>query len=258
MVAVPIGDVRGCKTALDKLRTKRDDPNDRALFVNLAIATGDWTSLVAFVEQEWDKRNERNAEALLSAGQLARYLGSARARDLIFEAAAIGVGNPEILIGCYSNAVHGGWESETTSTWLERAAALSGEGGPVKQVSLRELLDLQPAWQERENQTWEHLQAGRLPMFAAGQLLNRTLVDLFILPALANRDLVDPRRRGLVFAFSGARNVAHGAFRSAAFDPTALLTAGILGAIDIIFAPFDKIVIPHATLGWLFEEKQRI
>ncbi len=32
----------------------------------------------------------------------------------------------------------------------------------------------------------------------------------------------------------------------------------MLDAIDSIFGTFKKIVIPHATLGWLFEEKQRI
>jgi hypothetical protein len=36
-----------------------------------------------------------------------------------------------------------GWESEITSIWLERAAALSGEDGPVKRVSLKEVFDLQ-------------------------------------------------------------------------------------------------------------------
>jgi hypothetical protein len=49
-----------------------------------------------------------------------------------------------------------------------------------------------------------------------------------------------------------------GAPRTAALDPTALLTAGILGAVDNVLGTFDQIVIPHATLGWLFEERQRI
>jgi hypothetical protein len=43
-----IGDVKECRKALAKLRAKRDDVNDRGLTVNLAITSGDWTSLVAF------------------------------------------------------------------------------------------------------------------------------------------------------------------------------------------------------------------
>ncbi len=46
--------------------------------------------------------------------------------------------------------------------------------------------------------------------------------------------------------------------RIAALDPTVLLTAGILGTIDKVFSVFEKIIVPHGTLGWLFEEKQRI
>jgi hypothetical protein len=252
------GDVTECRRALAKLRAKRDDANDRILTVGLAIASGDWTSLLAFVEQEWDRRNERDAEALFSAGQLAHYLGSARAKDLIFEAAAKADRDPKILVGCYSTAVNAGWESEVTSNWLERAAVLSGEDGPVKTVSLKEVFDLQPDWQQREKQTWEQLHAGMMPIFAAGHLLNRSLIDLFLLPALSNAETIDPRRRSLVYAFSGARPFVQGTPRTAALDPTALLTAGILGAIESLFGTFEKIVIPHATLGWLFEEKQRI
>ena len=250
--------MKECRRVLAKLRAKRDDANDRILTVSLAIASGDWTSLVAFVEQEWDKRNERDAEELLRAGQLAHHLGSARAKDLIFEAAAKAGGDPNILIGCYSTAVNAGWESEITSTWLERAAALSGGDGPVKGVSLKELFDLQPDWEQREKQTWEQLHAGMIPIFTAGHLLNRSLIDLFLLPALSNVETIDPRRRSLVYAFSGARPFVQGILRTAALDPTALLTAGVLGAIDSIFGSFETIVISHATLGWLFEEKQRI
>jgi hypothetical protein len=97
-----------------------------------------------------------------------------------------------------------------------------------------------------------------IPIFTAGHLLNRSLIDLFLFPALANPETADPRKRTLIYSYSGNRNFVEGTPSVVALDPTALLTAGILGAIDSIFESFDKIVIPHATLGWLFEEKQRI
>ena len=122
------------RQALTKLRAKRDDANDRILAVNLAIASGDWTSLNAFVEQEWEKKGERDAKDLLQAGQLAHQIGSARAKDLIIEAAAKAAGDPYILIGCYGIAVNAGWEDETTSKWLELAAALSGDPLSVLQI----------------------------------------------------------------------------------------------------------------------------
>ena len=64
-------------------------------------------------------------------------------------------------------------------------------------------MDLQPDWQQRETETWQRLHAGEMPIFAAGYLLNRSLVSLFFLPALANMAQVDPRKRAAIFAYSG-------------------------------------------------------
>jgi hypothetical protein len=252
------GDINGSRKTLAGLRSKRDDAGDRILSVNLAIVSGDWTSLAVFVEQEWEKRAERSAEDLLRAGQLAQQIISARARDLIFEAASKAEDNAVILVGCYSAAMSAGWENDVTAAWLHQSAALSGEDGPIKQVSMKELFDMQPNWQRRETQTWESLHAGLMPMFAAALALNRSLVDFYLLPALSNSETLDPRRRRLLYAYSGARELVEGEPRKALLDPTALLTLGALGALDEVFAAFDKIFLPHNTLAWLFEERQRV
>lgn len=253
-----LGDVKACRSVLDKLRAKRDDANDRILQIQLSIASGDWTSLGAFVEQEWNRRGDRTALELLRSSQLAHQLGSARVRELILEAAAKANDDPEILMGCYSTAITAGWEDEQTTGWLTRAAELSGEDGPIRRMSLREVFELHPKWQQRESQTWEQLTAGELPTFAAAHLLNRTLVELFMIPTISNRETTDPRKRARIYAFSGARRLFRGSAKVGAFDPTALLSLGGLNAIDKAMAYFEKIVVPHSTLGWLFEEKQRI
>src|SRR5208337_3989123 len=128
-----------------------------------------------------------------------------------------------------------GWEDEQRAAWFELAAALSGENGPVKKMSLREILDSEPQRQQRQSQTWEQLHAGELPIFGAGHLLNRTLFELFLIPAIVNGETNDPRKRAVIYAYSGARRFFQGGARSAAVDPTALLTLGLLGAIDKVF-----------------------
>ena len=125
-------------------------------------------------------------------------------------------------------------------------------------MSLQEIFDRHPEWQQRENRTWEQLNSGDLPIFGAGHLLNRTLFEMFLIPAIANADTTDPRKRAVIYSYSGARRFFNGTAKTAAFDPTALLTLGLLRTIDAIFAYFDKIIVPHSTLGWLFEELQRI
>jgi hypothetical protein len=252
------GDVNESRNVLASLRSKRDDPNDRLLAVNLGIASGDWASLATFVEQEWQKRSERDATELLRAGQLAQQIGSGRAKELIFAAVASGNDDPAILVGSYGAAVSAGWETSETAVWLERAAALSGEDGPVKTMALRDVVDLNPEWQQRETSTWEQFYAAQLPLFTVGRLLNRSLVDLHLLPALANPETSDPRRRTLIYAYSGARGHVSGSPRSFAIDPTAALTLGAFDALDGFLARAQKVVVPHNMLGWLFEEKQKI
>ncbi|WP_316233802.1 PIN domain-containing protein [Bradyrhizobium sp. SZCCHNPS2010] len=252
------GDLDGARDTLAHLRSTRDDANDRILQVNLAIASGDWTTLGSFVEQEWSHRSDRSAGELLRAGQLARQLGSARARELIIEAANHANDDPEIYLGCYGAAVSAGWEDAQTATWLERAAILSGDNGPVKKMAFKDIIDIHPEWQARETRTTEQLLAGNLPLFAAGHLLNRTLFELFMIPALANPEITDPRRRTAVYAYSAARGFFSSTALSAALDPTAILTLGFLKLTEQVFARFEKIIIPHSTLGWLFEERQRI
>jgi hypothetical protein len=253
-----IGDVNKSRDVLLPLRAHRNVREDRILTVNVAIASGDWPSLASFVEEEWARRHERTAEELLRAGQIAHQLSSARAKELILEAAVRGSSDPRVLTGCYSAAIGSGWEDATTFKWLEEAAALSPPDGPVQRVSLKDLVDRRPDWQRRETEAWEQLNAGLIPMFACARMLNRSLIDLLLLPALANVETTDPRRRSSVYSYSGSRSVQATTALSFAIDPTALITAGMLGVLKQLLDSAPRVVIPHSTLGWLFEEKQRV
>jgi hypothetical protein len=254
-----LGDVKQASQNLEKLMQRRDDANDRKLALNLALASGDWNSLNLFVEKEWERRASRTAEELLRAGQLAQQLGSARSKQLVQEAATRGDKDAAILLGSYSTAVSGGWEDNPdVHLRLAKAAAQSGEDGPVQRVSLQEIMERQPAWQRREKQTWESLHKGDAPIFVAAHLLNRTLVEFFLFPALSNPAQADPRRRGAIYAYSGVRQSIEVQAKTLALDPASLLTFGLLRQLDKIIQLSEKIVIPHSTMGWLFEERQRV
>jgi len=72
---------------------------------------------------------------------------------------------------------------------------------------------------------------------------------------MANSAEADVRKRAVVYAFSGARpSVAIKRDSALAVEPGALFTLARLGLLDLVFARF-KIVIPHSTLGWLFQER---
>lgn len=253
------GNLAGANAALAMFAKDKHDENWRQLRINLALASGDWDSLQIVVEDTWNERESRAPADLLRVAMLAQLINSSRAKQLVFESAARGKDDPSILSGCYHAACEAGWEdSEQVAGWLTSAIALSGDDGPMQRISLQELFDRQPEWQRHETETWTNLTRGETPMFAAAHLLNRSLLSLTLLPALANPQESDVRKRFLIPAYSGARIGWVGDPTSLAIEITALITMELLGITDMLLSNFDRIVISHDTLSWLFEEKRKI
>lgn len=72
-----------------ELAKGRNHHNDRLLYVNLSIASGQWERLSHFSTEEWNKRAERSPEELLIAGRLAQATRGPHAKDLVHEAARL-------------------------------------------------------------------------------------------------------------------------------------------------------------------------
>lgn len=247
------------RSGLSKLSDNRDNPNYRALQVNLGIVSGDWNSLTAFVANECLEKDKRSAQELISAAQLAHYLGSPYAKELTLLAAQKGNDNAGILAAAYFLATSAGWEGDAeASQWLNKAAVLSGDDGPIQRKSLKDILDMKPDWDRRESETLQLLSRGDIPMFIAGESLNRSLIHMMLFPALANLSENDPRRRGIVPVYSGKRQSTPLKTLSAvAMDATVLLTLSFLKLLDKALDAFETVYVPHSTLKWLFEEKQK-
>ena len=244
---------------LGQLIDVRDDENDRALRINLAIASGNWDELVEFTTEEWNRRERRTAAELLKAGQLAQAVMAPHAKDLVNAAAAKAPDDTAILAGAYFHATKAGWEqNSTTAQWLRRAAELSGESGPLKSVSIKEFVDQKPQWDKRNDLIWQQLNNGTIPIFGVAHLVNRSLVEFVLLPSLANLSETDPRRRSVVYAYSGARPISKlPTIETVALDLTALFSLARLRLLERVIKAYKGIVIPHATLGWLFQERQQ-
>jgi len=253
------GALLDARSELARLSGDRNDPNHRALQVNLGIALGDWNSLLEFVAFEFREKDKRSASELIGAAQLGFHLGSPNAKELLFAAARKGDDNAGILATAYFLASSAGWEDDAeVYQWLHKAAELSGDDGPIQKMSLKDIFDRKPDWDRRESDTWRQLSHGEIPMCVAGQLLNKSLIDLVLFPALANVSENDPRRRGAVSAYSGVRQPrAFNTGGAVGIEATALLTLSMLDLLDDAFDAFDKVFIPHSTLAWLFEEKQK-
>jgi hypothetical protein len=254
------GELEEATAILKMLLEKQEEKNNRILEVYLAIASGNWESLQLFIEKEWNNRENRDSEELMKTAILAQNFGSPRVKDLVTTAVIKDNNNAHTLSSAYILASHGGWETDSiTSQWLQKAAELSEKNnGPFKKMSFKDLFDQKPDWDKHESEMLKHLTDGDFPLFGVAKFLNRSLIDMYLLPALANLNEPDLRRRVLIPAYSGSRPQFLGNCSTLALDATSLLTLGYLDLFDVIDEAYKHIIIPHSTLLWLFEENQSV
>ncbi len=249
------------RALLEDLGAEESNQSYRALLVHLAIGAGDWVSLTAFIAKENQERVSRTGYELLSTGKLAISLGLPQAKNLVIEAAAKADDDPVILADAYFTAIRAGWEEDPqVFGWFKRAVLMSDNDGPIKRMTLKELLDCKPGWNQRETKNFDLLVQGKLPLFLAAQSLNHTLTDLTLFPAFTNSAETDPRRRMLIPAYSGKRFPYPFELdgKAVGLEATALLTLGFLNLLDVAFDAVETIHIPHSTLAWLFMERQKV
>ncbi|WP_240422050.1 hypothetical protein [Paenibacillus periandrae] len=135
---------------LAKIPDNQKNANSRALQVNLGIALGDWHTLSMFIANELHEKESRNAQEMIAAAQLAFHLGSFHAKELVFEAVAKGKEDTGILAAAYFLATNAGWEdNQEVSGWIQKAAELSGEDGPIKKFTLSDLMKWSPEWNRK-------------------------------------------------------------------------------------------------------------
>lgn len=254
------GQLSEASLILASLRAKRDHINDRTLFVNLAIASGQWDTLVGYTTREWEKRGQRTAGELLRAGQLAQAVNAPHARDLILAATEVAPEEPHILASAYFHASSAGWESDSVvGDWLLRAAEKSDDQGPLKSISMKELFELKPDWDRRQDQTFRALNAGQITISGAAYVLNQSMIKNCLLVPAINLQESDARRRSLVYAYSGARpSKVQVEPRRVALDLTAIFTFARLGLLPTLIAYFERILVPDQLLVWLFLERQSV
>ncbi|MBB4201037.1 hypothetical protein CCR94_13820 [Rhodoblastus sphagnicola] len=253
------GNFKEASRLVEALRSERDTANDRALFVNILIATGRWPELGTFVEAEWAVCEKRSAEELLGISQLAARINSPRLWTLLQATATHPDADARILLGCYITATQAGRENEPeVGRWFQDAVSLSGEDGPIKHASLDELISEAPAWSRHVDDVWAQLRKGAAPLAVVAQVLHRSSLEMQLAVMVANREQPDPRRRGVIPAFSGARGAPDPQAATIGLSGSALVTLTYLGEIERVIQRDGGITIPHSTLSWLFEERGKL
>ena len=246
---------------MEVLSTDWDDRNYRELWMNLGISMGDWNSLSEIVANDCTNKKQRSAIELIRTAHLAICLDSpqVQVRELLLEAVSKGNDDPKVFAAAYYLATKTGWDNEEVSHWLNRAARLSGEDGPIWKMTLKDVLARQPEWNRQQTEIRQKLLRGEMPTYLAGRYLNKSLVDLVLYPSLMNPTTADPRHRFTVLAYSEKRQPSSlNTGGQVGVDATSLLTLGYLNLLDETLGAFDTVHIPHTTMGWLFEEKENV
>ena len=254
------GALLDARREMGKLDADWDHPFYRTLQIKLAISMGDWNSVSAFVANECREKEKRNPQELIATAQLALHLDSvSQAKELTLAAVEKGNDDADILGTAYVIATRAGWEDKEVSHWIQKAAAISGDNGPIRRFTVKDFLDRKPDWEERDSEISRQLVRGDLPMYLAAQARNMSLGGVMLFSALANLDECDPRRKDVIPAYSGQRQSTQlETGGHIGIDATALLTLSLLGVLDEALDAFETVHIPHSTFGWLFEEKQRV
>ena len=252
--------------ALDKARemleplraAKPDDASLRQLAVNIAFEAGDLPRLAAIAAVDFERRDQRDAEQLMQAASMVHATGGELASELSRAAIAKAPDDPHVLLQAYGLALQRGldWSPEA-SGWLQKAAELSGEAGPVQQGSLRDLLDQQAEGARNATDLNRLVMSGQIPLTLAVRPLGTTLSQL-ILGKLAENGSKPARARLCLPLISGNRPPTDlaGAGRIG-LDPTAIYILHLTGLLRITLERLPDVVIPAGTLPLLLHDLER-
>ncbi len=254
-----LGKLTDARSQLEVIGVGDPSENVRRLRLNIALCMGDWDELLAIVADGINAAEQLTSQELVQIAYLALQIQAPGAKVLLKGAVEKAPDDPNVLASAYFLASNAGWEDDPeVFQWLNRAAELSGPQGPIYPASLEEIVERQPAWDRHERDISKSLSEGAIPLFIGAKALNRSLVEMVLLPATANPNERDPRRRAIIPAFSGKRSRISADLRgTVGVDATSLLTLAWLGDLGKLRAHAERLVIPHSTMTWLFEEKQK-
>jgi hypothetical protein len=255
-----LGRVMEAREIARTLVARRADSNDRELDINTAIESGDWGYLQAVVTREAPRTADLDVKALLRLARMAHESGSFyvdRFRDAALAAAPDA---PEVLLAAYQLAIDRGDDHDPrTYEWFQKAVMLSGPGGPIQRVPIKDIIDQSSGWNKKVDSVTTMTAAVQIPLYMTARALNRQPVEFILGLALRNAKATSPRQQFPVLAFSGSKNFLDLAgVRRLALDITSIFTLEYLGLLKKVIEAFDEIIIAPSTLSSLFFDRQLI
>ncbi|PKH85419.1 HTH domain-containing protein [Colwellia sp. Bg11-28] len=254
------GDFTESKNRLSILQ-KHNDQNLvlQPLEIHLAIYTGDWDALSVIIEREWDNRGELDSEELMQVAQLAKAQNPRRAKEILEYATTKHPEDPKVLAAAYFTATTLGWEDNSnTGDWLNKAAMLSNDEGPLHRASFDDLKEMMSSQKEVNDKVYQAYEDGTAPIFTIAQMLNRTLSDFYLIQPIETLKSTDIRKKSFIGAFHSTRQEQIITGNVVSVDTSSILILGHINLLGLLFDAFAQIIVPHSLMRWLYDEKQKI
>lgn len=234
-----------------------DDPNTRHLKVVLAIETGRWSELEAYVLREFDAREDRSAEELAAAARIASLISSPATMDLLRAATTTAPLDARIALQAYTIATEAGVERcAEVGNWLALAIADKERSGLVEKTDLNELMEIIASSQKEADRISGMINTASVPIFMGISAMGGTQSALVIRQMTYNAAETDSRRRSVVPLFAGNRHLRTDVRpKSISFDPLSILVLDQLGLLDTAIGAFDDVILPSGTLHSFFEDR---
>lgn len=229
------------------------------LDIHLNIFSGNWDALTSLVEARWENKEQLDEVGLMQTAQLAKAQSPSRAKEILVYATNRFPNDPQVLSSAYFTATTMGWEdSKNTADWLNKAAILSNDEGPLHTASFKDMKDMMYAQREQNDRVQKAYDDSAAPIFTVAELLHRTLSDFYLVQPLENIKTTDIRKKSLIAAFHSVREEKVIESDHISIDASSVLVLGYLDLLDLLFEYFNQIAVPHSLMRWLYEEKQKV
>ena len=259
-----IGRLSDARELNESLRTTGQQATSMLdLDIKIAVSSGDWEHLLAIVDREWSRRDEHDAETLLTLAQVAGHQSHSpdRALALIKLAADKAPADPRVMSVALDLHFRLGRDEEVDPDWLTRAVRHSStDDGPVWSMDLQtvvtEWMPKRQEWLAEVEQGWL---AGKIPTAIASSMLNVPLTRLLIQMPESNAKLIDRRMSAIIpMVFGGRPPVELQEDWAVGLDITSILVLHYLDLLDLVLDVFLRIKLAPGVMQCLFEEHARV
>ena len=258
-----VGKFEESKTTNDDLLSRRRNPSDLFLDMNIAVASGNWERIPEIFNREWSQRDSHDPEMLISLAQLVSEYGQNISRALQFAklAAEKAPENPDILTAAYCLHLQLGHEDEADPNWITQALKFSSsDEGPVWSMELPQVVtEWIPARQDHLRIVEQKWINGEIPTIIAAKVFNQPLARLFFQIPQNNIDESDGLSRTVLPIISCALNpVELQEDQTIGLDITSIIVLSYLGFLKKTLCAFHHIKLPPNIMTLLMWDREMI